>query len=358
MASVLVSGGAGFIGCRLSRQLLGQGHQVAVMDSLHPQVHASRGWPDDLAREVEFFPGDVTSGTCWDAALKVTSPEVVIHLAAETGTGQSLTEATRHGSVNVVGTTQMLDALRRTNTIPDHLLVPGSRSVYGEGRWMGDDGVAFSPGRRTHDDLAAGRWDPPCPSSATATPLPSQAGLTPPAPTNIYAATKLAQEHICGAWAAAMGTKLSVLRLQNVYGQGQSLTNPYSGVLALFARQAIDGEVIDVYEDGEIVRDFVHVDDVVDAFVSAVKQPPAAARTVDIGSGQAATIARAAALMAELAGAPAPVVSGRFRDGDVRAASCTLVEAERELAYRPARTLEQGLGELLAWVRTRPTSTG
>ena len=352
MASVLITGGAGFIGSRLAGRLLDLGHDVAVVDSLHPQVHAGRGRPAELPPAAALLTGDVTSEACWSAVLKLTDPEVVVHLAAETGTGQSLTEATRHGSVNVVGTTQMLDALLRAESIPAHLVLASSRAVYGEGRWMGEDGTDFYPGCRRHEDLAAARWDPPSPTGVPARPLPSRADATSPRPTNIYAATKLAQEHICGAWAAAMGTKLSVLRLQNVYGPGQSLANSYTGVVTLFARQATAGEAIDVYEDGDIVRDFVYVEDVVAAFAAAVGAPPATSRTVDIGSGRASTIAEVAGLMADMAGAPSPVVSGRFRDGDVRAAWCSLDGAARELAYAPATSLEDGLAELLAWVKS------
>jgi dTDP-L-rhamnose 4-epimerase len=315
VSSILVTGGAGFIGCRLARSLLDQGHAVTVVDVLHPQVHSAPGRPADLPAEAELLTADVTSATCWDGVLKVVSPDVVVNLAAETGTGQSLTEATRHGSVNVVGTTQMLDALFRAGSVPAHLLLASSRAVYGEGRWAADDGSTFYPGVRTHDQLARAQWDPRSPTGEPARPLPSRAGATEPRPANVYAATKLAQEHVMAAWAAAMGSALSVLRLQNVYGPGQSLTNSYTGVMTLFARQALAGDTIDVYEDGNIVRDFVYVDDVVAAFVSAVASPPAGRRTVDIGSGTAATIADAATIIAKIAGAPAPEISGRFRDG-------------------------------------------
>jgi len=352
MSSILITGGAGFIGCRLARRLLEGGHEVTVVDSLHPQVHSLPGRPRALPEQACLLTADVTVASCWDAVLKVVTPQVVVNLAAETGTGQSLTEATRHGSVNVVGTTQLLDGLVRAGIVPDHLLLASSRATYGEGRWEADDGGAtFYPGCRTHEQLARGQWDPKSPSGGTARPLPSQAGVTEPRPANIYAATKLAQEHVMAAWAAAMGTKLSVLRLQNVYGPGQSVTNSYTGVVTLFARQALDGETIDVYEDGNIVRDFVYVDDVVAAFVAAVASPPSSRRAVDIGSGTAATIADAATLVAKFAGGPAPQISGKFRDGDVRAAFCTLEEARRELDYAPATSLEDGLGELVAWVK-------
>jgi dTDP-L-rhamnose 4-epimerase len=303
-----------------------------------------------LPAEATLLVGDVTEEARWGAVLDVTSPDIVVHLAAETATGTSLTQATRHGMVNVVGTTRMLDAMRRSGSIPRHLVVASSRAVYGEGGWLGQDGTAFSAAPRRHEDLAEGRWDPTSPSGAPARPVPSRAASTIPRPSSVYGATKLAQEHLCAAWSAGMGTKLTVLRLQNVYGPGQSLANPYTGVVALFARLALAGQALELYEDGNVVRDFVHVDDVLDAMDAAIAEPPVAQRLLDIGSGTATTISHVASRLADFAGAPAPIVSGRFRDGDVRAASCVIADARAQLAYSPSRSLDDGLRELLAWV--------
>ena len=204
-----------------------------------------------------------------DAVLRLFRPSQIVHLAAETGTAQSLSEATRHGSVNVVGTTQLLDALSRAALVPDQLVLASSRAVYGEGAWQCGSEV-FYPQPRSHAQLMAGIWDPQGPMSETVVPLPSCAGQTEPRPTNIYAATKLAQEHILAAWTAAHDTNLSVLRLQNVYGPGQSLTNSYTGIVALFARLAREQRALEVYEDGRIMRDFVYIEDVVEALFAAI----------------------------------------------------------------------------------------
>lgn len=351
MSPVLVTGGAGFIGCALAERLVGEGHDVVVVDSLHPQVHTAAGRPDRLPSAATLVPADVTSAGSWDALLDLASPDVVVHLAAETGAAQSLTRATRHASVNVVGTTEMLDAFVRAGSIPAHIVLASSRAVYGEGRWLAEDGTVFYPGRRSHDSLAEGRWDPRSPCGAPARPLPQEANMTEPRPVTVYASTKLAQEHVCAAWAAAMGAPLSVLRLQNVYGPGQSLSNSHTGVPTLFARSALAGQVLDVYEDGRITRDFIYVEDVVDAFLAAIASPPTTTRTVDIGSGTPVTIADVAALVADLAGAPDPVVSGRFRHGDVRAAWCTVDEARRELGCVASTRLEDGVADLLAFAK-------
>ena len=346
--SVLITGGAGFIGSALARRLVDAGSDVAVMDILHPQVHGG-GAPIDLPSSVRLFTGDVTHAPDCDAVLRLFKPSQIVHLAAETGTAQSLSEATRHGLVNVVGTTQLLDALNRSGHVPDQLVLASSRAVYGEGAWQADTHV-FYPPPRSHAQLAAGIWDPQGPTGDAVVPLPSSVVRTEARPTNIYAATKLAQEHILASWTAAFDTKLSVLRLQNVYGPGQSLTNSYTGIVALFARLAREKQPLEVYEDGRIIRDFVYIDDVVDALFSAIEGPAAQSRCVDIGSGVPITIHELAQQLAAICDAPEPVVVGKFRDGDVRAARCDIEAATTELGWRPKWTLEKGARSLLDWI--------
>jgi dTDP-L-rhamnose 4-epimerase len=350
--SVLITGGAGFIGCALARRLVTTGYRVSVMDVLHPQVHGARRTVD-LPPSVQLFTGDVTHSPDWEAVLRLVRPAQVVHLAAETGTGQSLDEATRHGSVNVVGTTQLLDALTRSGLVPDQLVLASSRAVYGEGAWQCREAV-FYPPPRSHAQLDAGIWDPAGPQGEPAVPLPSHAGRTEPRPTSIYAATKLAQEHILAAWAAAHEAGLSVLRLQNVYGPGQSLSNSYTGVVALFGRLARARRPIEVFEDGRIIRDFVFIEDVVEALTAAVRNPAAEPRCLDIGSGHPTTVHALALGLATTCGAPDPIVVPRFREGDVRAASCDIEAAAVELDWRPTWALEDGLRALLEWIDGQP----
>jgi dTDP-L-rhamnose 4-epimerase len=349
---VLVTGGAGFIGCALTRRLVKAGHEVAVMDVLHPQVHGG-SHAIDLPPSVRLFTGDVTHAPDLDAVLRLFRPSQIVHLAAETGTGQSLTEATRHGSVNVVGTAQLLDALSRSALVPDQLVLASSRAVYGEGAWRCGT-QSFYPRPRSHAQLLAGVWDPKGPMDEPAVPLPSRADQTEPRPINIYAATKLAQEHMLTSWAAAHDTRVSVLRLQNVYGPGQSLTNSYTGIVALFARLARGQQPLEVYEDGRIVRDFVFIDDVVDALFAAVQEPATEARCLDIGSGTATTIHELAREVAAICEAPEPIVVPKFRDGDVRAASCVIAPAMDNLGWRPKWALRDGLLALLDWIAEHP----
>ncbi len=237
MSTCLITGGAGFIGCALSSILPDHFDRVVAIDNLHPQVHPSRDRPADLDPRVELVIGDVTSAADWDALLADVDPTAVIHLAAETGTGQSLTEATRHAKVNVVGTTELLDALVRHavdgRSLPERIVLTSSRAVYGEGAWTDADGHEVYPGQRSRAMLESGTWDFP---GLTATPFNSHRVI--PTPTSVYGSTKLAQENILTSWCLAMNVTPVLFRLQNVYGPGQSLINPYTGIVSFFAQRA------------------------------------------------------------------------------------------------------------------------
>jgi dTDP-L-rhamnose 4-epimerase len=353
LGTVLVTGGAGFIGCALAAKLADQADRWVAFDILHPQVHEGSQRPGALPTKAELAVGDVTDPGDWDDLLTSVRPDVVIHLAAETGTAQSLDEASRHSRVNVVGTTEMTDALGRAGIRPAHVLLSSSRAVYGEGSWQRPDGTIFQPGQRSHAQFEAAQWDFP-----DARALPSSAQETPPAPTSVYGATKLAQENILKAWGSSRGIPLTILRLQNVYGPGQSLINSYTGIVSLFSQWAREGTVIPLYEDGKIGRDFVFIDDVADAFVAAIQAGPDADRpTLDVGTGIESTIEDMAIAIAKFYGAPAPVVNGKYRDGDVRAASCDISLTRASLSWSPAWSLEAGVAALQAWISTELSTT-
>jgi dTDP-L-rhamnose 4-epimerase len=341
----LVTGGAGFIGCAVSGGLADRYDRVVALDNLHPQVHATRQRPPALDERVELVVGDVTRPDDWDALLDGFSPTAVLHLAAETGTAQSLTEATRHALVNVVGTTELLDALVRHDALPERVVLTSSRAVYGEGAWAGPDGAVSYPGQRSAAMLEAGQWDFP-----GLTPLPFQSTRTKPTPTSVYGSTKLAQENVLASWCLALNVTPVLFRLQNVYGPGQSLTNPYTGIVSLFAQKAKAGEVIPVYEDGQIIRDFVFIDDVVSALLQGMQHPGGTVDAYDIGSGQGTSILALAELVAAVYGAPAPAVNGMFRNGDVRAASCDITTATAALDWQPQIMVAQGVRRLCEWI--------
>jgi dTDP-L-rhamnose 4-epimerase len=276
-------------------------------------------------------------------------PHTVIHLAAETGTGQSLTEGTRHSSVNVMGTTQMLDAFCRHGRLPNTLILASSRAVYGEGAWKSRaDGQIFYPVLRSKAQLESEQWDFP-----NADPLPMSADIE-PRPTSIYGATKLAQEHIVSCWCSAFDVSAAILRLQNVYGPGQSLTNSYTGIVSLFGRQAMAGQRIEIYEDGRICRDFVYIDDVVNAFIAVLDKGFGSVSTrdyiLDIGSGTPTTLEAIARMIASHFSAPLPSIVGKFRHGDVRHASSKVDRAKSALSWSPEWSAKRGVNALCAWI--------
>lgn len=343
--TVLVTGGAGFIGCAISEQLTRSFGRVVVVDMLHPQIHASPERPAALAAGAELIVADITQAETWDSVLTEVSPDIVIHLAAETGTGQSLEESTRHGNTNVVGTTQMLDGLNRYDRKPRRIVLSSSRAVYGEGAWQKTDGQLFYPGQRSSDILSRRQWDFP-----DAAPVAMSAARVAPAPVSVYGATKLAQEHILMSWAKSFGVEIAVLRLQNVYGPGQSLINSYTGIMSLFCRIAREGKSIPLYEDGEVRRDFVLIDDVASALLAAATAASVSDKPLDIGSGEFQTIRTAAEQIARFYGAPAPHVTEQFRQGDVRHAWADIEAAKAALPWTPRYSLEEGIKILATWI--------
>lgn len=346
LGSVLVTGGAGFIGCALSQKLAADADRWIVLDNLHSQVHEKRERPSALHPNAELIVGDVTDAHTWDDLLGRVQPDVIIHLAAETGTAQSLHESTRHASVNVVGTTTMLDALSRTGYIPKRFVLSSSRAVYGEGEWTRDGNASFFPGQRSHAQFENHEWD-----FKGATPLASNSEKTWPAPTSVYGATKLAQEHVLSAWSSSHDVALSILRLQNVYGPGQSLINSYTGIVSLFSRIAREGGSIPIYEDGLITRDFVYIDDVASAFSAVLHADVSAvAGRFDVGSGTPTTILELATVIAEFYDAPTPHLTAAYRDGDVRFAACDIDGLRTATGWTPEWKVRDGVAALQDWI--------
>lgn len=345
---ILITGGAGFIGSALSHLLRAEDSRpIVAIDNLHPQVHPTQTRPVDLHPDVELIVADICDSGTWDTFMAQWRPSLVVHLAAETGTGQSLSEASRHTHVNVTGTARMLDAFVAANHVPDRIVLTSSRAVYGEGIWKRPGGEQFQPGQRSKRMLDDAQWDFP-----DAEALPFRAGHTPPNPTSIYGATKLAQEHIINAWALSFGAEVATLRLQNVYGAGQSLDNPYTGIVSLFSRLAKAGQSIPLYEDGMMRRDFVYISDVARAVLIATRQQAAVGKVFDVGCGLPSTIRDLADEVARHYGAPAPHVCGKYRNGDVRHAGCD-VTPTLELGWAPQVTMAQGVASLCDWIDAR-----
>ncbi len=346
IGTVLVTGGAGFIGSALSHLIAPHADRWVVLDNLHSQVHPSGERPAALHPSAELVVADVVDERGWADLLKDFRPDLVVHLAAETGTAQSLHEASRHAEVNVLGTTRMLDAFAAAGHVPSHFVLSSSRAVYGEGMWRKSDGTEFLPGQRSHAQFERGEWNFP-----DAVAVSSEATRTWPAPTSVYGATKLAQEHILSAWAGSHDTRLTILRFQNVYGPGQSLINPYTGIVSLFSQIAMRGDSIPVYEDGLITRDFVFIDDVAASVAAVIAERLAEHPSIfDVGSGVGTTILELAEQIARFHGAPAPHVTGAFRDGDVRHAECDISRTVRSIDWAPQWDVERGVASLQEWI--------
>lgn len=355
----LVTGGAGFIGCALAAELLRTADDasqvsIAAVDCLHPQVHRTRSRPPALPQSASLNVMDINDARAWDEFLAAKRPQTVVHLAAETGTGQSLDLPTRHTHVNVTGTAQMLEAFDRSGHIPGHIILASSRAVYGEGYWVDPaDGCEFAAGNRSVEQLRQAQFAIIAPSGAPARPLPHDHSRMFPMPSSVYGSTKLAQEQILALWCAARGVPLSVLRLQNVYGAGQSPDNPYTGIVGLFHQLAASKASIPVYEDGAIGRDFIYIDDVARCLAAAIAKPPMVKRVIDVGSGKAMTILEAAQAIAAFYDAPDPHITGAFRHGDIRWAVAAPGQLERELGERAAISFGEGTERLAEWLRGR-----
>lgn len=346
LGNVLVTGGAGFIGCALSNVLAEKADRWVVMDSLHPQVHAKPSRPVELHPDAELFINDVTDSDSWDGFFDSFKPDTVIHLAAETGTAQSMFESTRHAMVNVVGTTKMIDALGQAGVFPKRIILTSSRAVYGEGQWENEAGELSYPGIRSKTQFENKQWD-----FKGLHAVPSTASSTWPQPTSVYGATKLDQEHILSSWGAANNVPITILRLQNVFGPGQSLSNPYTGIVSLFSQIARSGKSIPLYEDGQIVRDFILIDDVVSAVEASIDFPQAKLVEIfDVGSGAASTISQVAEWLAAYYKSPAPHLTGKYREGDVRFASCDISRTRNILGWNPQFNLNDSLLVLQNWL--------
>ncbi|MCM3779312.1 NAD-dependent epimerase/dehydratase family protein [Microbacterium hydrocarbonoxydans] len=348
----IVTGGAGFIGAAMSSRLADTFDRVIAFDNLHPQIHPDHRPSDGFDPRVEVFEADITDATAWDRLLRDAKPDVVIHLAAETGTGQSLTESTRHTMVNVVGTSTMLDALTRNDAVPQRIVLASSRAVYGEGAWRYTTGPqagdVYYPGPRPTSMFEAKQWDFP-----GAEPLAMNAALVQPRPASVYGVTKLAQEDLLRIWGDAFRVEIGIVRLQNVYGPGQTPSNPYTGIMSLFCRVAHNGEQISVYEDGEVRRDFIIIDDVALAILRMVQVDDCPTVPIDIGSGSFQTVGAAAELIASLYGAPAPQITGQWRHGDVRHAWADPEPARRLLGFSAEVGVDEGFRRLASWVDTQ-----
>ncbi len=347
----VVTGGGGFIGRHLCQELLGAGYRVRVLDRLDPQVHGEAGdaapeLPEALAGRVELIQADIRDRRAVDEALN--GADYVVHLAAQVGVGQSMYEIDEYVGTNDHGTAVLLQAL--LDRPVERIVVASSMSVYGEGRYEDDQGRDVAVTRRRQPQLTAGRWDLEDRHGTPLTPVPTDEAKQPDL-ASIYALTKYVQERSVLLFGEAYGVDAVALRLFNVFGPGQALSNPYTGVLANFAARLAAGAPPTIFEDGNQRRDFVHVRDVARAFRLAMETPQAAGQVINVGSGRAYSIRRVAELLASAMGSDiAPEILERARSGDIRNCFADISLARKTLGYSPEFALEDSLAEFAGWV--------
>ena len=344
---ILITGGAGFIGSHVGRALLEQGHEVRALDSLTEQVHGGPVRPKYLERDIELIAGDVRDRAMLERALE--KIDIVVHLAARVGVGQSMYEIADYQSVNAYGTAVLLEALMDRPI--RKLLVASSMSIYGEGLYRTADGRIAEAAGRSRRQLERDEWEPHGRAGLRLTPLPTPEWKQ-PSLSSIYALGKYDQERMCLMFGAAYGVPTVALRLFNVYGRDQALSNPYTGVLAIFASRLLNDRPPLVYEDGEQRRDFVSVSDVAQAFVLALERSDADGMALNVGSGESVTVCEIARGLARVVGKDHidPEITGKYRVGDIRHCFADIGLARRTLGFEPHVSLDEGMAELAGWL--------
>jgi dTDP-L-rhamnose 4-epimerase len=343
MARVLITGGAGFIGSHAADLLLEAGHQVRVLDNLTAQVHGiARQPPDYLNSEAQLIVGDVTDPAAADRALG--DVDMVLHLASAVGVGQSMYDIASYVQTNEVGTAILLEALVKRRV--DRLVVASSMSIYGEGLCHDASMTLVFPGERTARQLRAGRWELEDADGEPLTPVPTSEAKQ-PSLSSVYALNKYAQERLCLMIGKAYGISTAALRFFNVYGPRQALSNPYTGVLAIFAARLLNGRTPMVFEDGQQRRDFVHVHDVAQACRLALESR-IDGEVFNVGSGQSRSIESVGHDLAQVMGRSElkPQITGKFRAGDIRHCFADIEKSHRLLGFSPKVEFNRGLEEL------------
>jgi dTDP-L-rhamnose 4-epimerase len=358
---VLVTGGAGFIGSWVVRGLLRHGVEITVLDSFHPQIHGDcRTLAPDIAPHVKLIVADIRNEA--EVARAVAGQEAIVHLAAETGTGQSMYEIVRYEQVNIGGTANLLQAISNDPAKSlRRLVVASSRSIYGEGCYLSPSHGVIFPLSRTVEGMRAGCFDvldPITRQPCTVLPTKEDAPLH---PTSFYGLTKQVQEQMCLLSAQTFGFSTFALRYQNVFGPGQSLKNPYTGILAIFSQQARANQPIHIFEDGNESRDFVYIQDAADATIAAVLHAGIESASLNVGSGVGTTVAQVVEEIITYFQSKSPVsITGAFRVGDIRHSVADLDLVQRTLNFTPRWSFRDGVAQFLQWASAQeaPAESG
>lgn len=358
MNKILITGGAGFIGSNTALKLVSQGHKVVVLDNLSPQIHGNN--PDttsplyqSIKGKVKFIKGSVTSREDWIKALE--GVDTVLHLAAETGTGQSMYEIEKYVNVNIGGTAILLDILTNEKTNVKRVVVAESRAIYGEGRYWSDELNSYVyPEERPEDTMSNGDFEVKYPGCSKPLKLVGTTEDSKIHPGSVYGITKQVQGQLVHMVCQSIGIESVSFRYQNVYGPGQSLSNPYTGILSIFSTRIKNGNGINIFEDGKETRDFVYIDDIVDATILGLTVPGISGNAFNIGTGVATDVLTVANTLKKHYGIDVPVtVSGNYRLGDIRHNFADISKARKLLGYEPKWSFDEGIRKFTEWVNTQ-----
>lgn len=354
MKNVLVTGGAGFIGSNVALKLLKKGYNVTVLDNLSKQIHGEN--PErtsplylSIRDKVHFIKGSVTSREDWLKALD--GQDAVIHLAAETGTGQSMYEIEKYVNTNIGGTALLLDILTNTKHHVKRVLVAESRAIYGEGKYHCQKCGDVYPLERCDEDMSKGDFECKCPKCGGEVELLATTEDSAIHPSSVYGIAKQVQGQLVHLVCPTVGVESVSFRYQNVYGPGQSLSNPYTGILSIFSTRIKNGNGINIFEDGKETRDFIYIDDVVDATILGLEVPEANSHVFNVGTGVATDVLTVANTLCEKYGIKVPItVSGNYRLGDIRHNFADISLARNILGFEPKWSFADGIAQFCKWV--------
>lgn len=354
MERILITGGAGFIGSRLSLCLVEQGYEVTVLDNLSKQIHSDAPEQsflyNSIKDKVSFIHGDVRSLSDWQKAID--GNDVIVHLAAETGTGQSMYQIDKYVEVNCGGTAKMLDVLANSQHNVRKVIVASSRAIYGEGKYLCEKHGEVFPERRNQSNLDSGKFECKCNHCGGELELMPTDENSKIHPESIYGITKSNQEQMVLMSCESLSISAVALRYQNVYGPGQSLTNPYTGILSIFSTRILNNNSINVFEDGEESRDFVYIDDVIDATILAIQKDIKNNIALNVGSGVSTTVKYLADSLKKLYDSDIEInISGDYRIGDIRHNKADIKKVKEVLGYSPKMSFEVGLRNFVNWVK-------
>lgn len=354
MGKVLVTGGAGFIGSNVALKLIAKGYSVVVLDSLSEQIHGSN--PDQtsplylsIKDKVDFIKGDVCKREDWLKALD--GVDYVIHLAAETGTGQSMYEIEKYVGTNIGGTALLLDILANTKHHVKRVVVAESRAIYGEGKYVCPSCGVVYPLERKDEDMSKGDFECKCPKCGGPVKLVGTTEDSNILPSSVYGVTKQVQGQLVHLVCKSIGVESVSFRYQNVYGPGQSLSNPYTGILSIFSTRIKNGNGLNIFEDGKETRDFVFIDDVADATILGMEVPAANGHVFNVGTGVATDVLTVAHTLCDKYGIQVPItVSGNYRLGDIRHNFADITLAKQILGFKPKWNFSDGIEQFVKWV--------